>query len=319
MQAAINNWFLGVLSRIKKIKKKHVYNFIWTVIRFILIFGICFVIIYPMLTKISVSFKSELDMYDPTVKYIPKNPNLFNYEKMISVLNYFPTLATSVLLCAGVGLLTTLSTTMVGYGFAKFKFKGRELIFALVILTLIIPPQSMMTSHYLNLRNLLGFTGIDLTTNMGSMFLLAATSMGIKSGLFIFMMRQYFRGMPNELSESAAIDGAGQFRIFTSIMLPPALTMMVTIFLFIFVWQWSDTYFTSMLTSSLPTLAKKLSLFYSGDAIRYEEGIVPGNNQVKTSMLMITGEFLVILPLIVVYIFGQKFIVEGVERSGIVG
>lgn len=308
--------------------KKQAQHLLWVIVRTLLIVGIAFVILHPVVEKISMSFKEEIDMYDPTVDLIPKNFTLSNYIEMIDVMEYVPTLFSTLLLCTGTALLTTLSTTMAGYGFAKFPFRLNKPLFACVILCMVIPPQTIMMSQFLNMKffsfwgltNLFGFQGFDLTNSPASLFLLSAFCSGIKNAFFIFIMRQYFKGFPNELYEAAAIDGAGQFRIFAKIMLPAALTMMVTVFLFMFVWQYNDSYYTNMLVGNFRTMTSELRRAASDSRLEiFLTGIIPTSSGTKADMLKVSGEMLAIFPLVVVYLIGQRFLLEGVERSGLVG
>lgn len=308
--------------------KQNSTKFLLSLFRALFIIGISFVILYPLIQKISLSFKSEIDLYDPLVNLIPKNFTLSNYTEMIDIYNYWEVLFNTVFLCGGTALLSCLACTLVGYGLAKFNFRFNGLVFACVLLTLIVPPQAITMSQYLNMRffdffgltKLFGWSGFNLTQSPLSLFLLSATCCNIKNCLFIFIMRQYFKGFPDELHEAASIDGAGQYRIFVSIMLPAALTMMATIFLFMFVWQWNDTYYSSMLTGDFEILSKKLAAGASDNRLgAYVDTLVSGNSSIKRGMLLVTGQMLSIVPLLILYVFTQRHLTEGVERSGLVG
>jgi multiple sugar transport system permease protein len=127
-------------------------------------------------------------------------------------------------------------------------------------------------------------------------------------------MRQYFKGMPRDLEEAASVDGAGAFRTFSKIMLPAAVPAMVTVFLFAFVWQWNDYYMTQMFYSSATTLPMMLDkLPNSVLGMRWEASLP------ETSLLNNTGSLLLIAPLVILYVFLQRFFVESVQRTGITG
>jgi multiple sugar transport system permease protein len=131
-------------------------------------------------------------------------------------------------------------------------------------------------------------------------------------------MRQYFRGFPVELEEAAYVDGSGVFRTFFRIILPNAKSMLVTVFMFAFAWQWTDTFYSTMFFSKIKTLSNLLGkgfegMFVEGHTLSLKAG------QPLTVALGGTYSLMVILPLIIVYIIVQKQVTEGIERSGIVG
>jgi len=159
------------------------------------------------------------------------------------------------------------------------------------------------------------FDSIDLTNTYWPLILLSLGGLAFKNGLYIYMMRQFFRGVPDELEESAYIDGSGTFGTFMRIILPLSIPMMITIFLFSFSWQWTDNFYTNLFfTSSGPTLMPDIvaipkSLFIKdfAAATAYEAAI---RN---------TCGLLIIAPLVIIYVFCQRYLVQGIERSGIVG
>ena len=149
-----------------------------------------------------------------------------------------------------------------------------------------------------------------------SLLLLYLTANGLKSGLFVFLLMQYFRNMPRVLDEAAEVDGANNWQILFKIALPGAKVMMVTVFLFTFVWQWTDTYYTSMffneytvMSTALNRIASSFAALNAGTDISF----------IKLSQLTSAGSIIFVLPLIVIYIFCNKTFVQSVENSGIVG
>ena len=277
------------------------------------------------------------DFVDVTVKLIPKHPTLDTYKTIILENHYFEALLNTTLLSVICGILQTLVCSFIGYGFAKYKFKGSKLLFVLVILTMIIPHKTLHLSLFMKFRffdlgigeyglfSLLGgglfenfkiipFSSVNLVNSYWPLVLLSLGGLGFKNGLFIFMMRQFFRGVPDELEESAYIDGYGPIKTFIKIVIPISIPMMITIFLFAFSWQWTDnfyvdTFFTSSGPRLLPkiiSVPKSIETDYAGKAL-YETAI-------RNSCGM-----LIIAPLLIVYLFCQRYLVQGIERSGIVG
>jgi multiple sugar transport system permease protein len=223
-----------------------------------------------------------------------------------------------------------ISCTVIGYGFARFRFKGRGVLFALVILTMIVPPQTLMIPLFLHFRYfdvlgiisaITGQKGINLLESYWPFVLMSLTGMGLKNGLYIYIMRQFFRGMPKELEEAAYVDGAGMLRTFGQIMLPSAVPAMVTVFMFSFVWQWTDTFYSSLFLMRTDVLAKTAANVSNQimKDLSADIGVDIYLSPAISSMYTNTGSLLVVLPLLILYLFAQKLFVESVERTGIVG
>ena len=298
----------------------------WVFFRSVLIIGISYVIIYPILVKLSTALKHRSDIYKPTVIWVPENWSLENFQIVIEIMNYWTTLANSVMLSGGTMLLQTASCALAGYAFAKLKFKGINILFALVIFTILVPPQTIMVPSYLNYKNfdvfgiagfLTGSQGLKLIDTFWPFFISSITAMGLKNGLYIYIFTQFFRGLPKELEEAALVDGASVFKTFIRIMLPNAIPAIITVMLFSFVWQWNDTFFTTLYLSNSNVMATELANL-PGNAEAYigEAGKI---DWFYRSMLTNTGVLLAILPLIIMYLFVQRHFVESVERSGLVG
>nr|WP_308640030.1 carbohydrate ABC transporter permease [Paenibacillus silvisoli] len=307
---------------------------LWSIFRYILIIGISFVIIYPLLQQISVAIKDKTDIYNPTIYMIPVHFTTENIRLAMSVLNYWPLLKNTLLFVCSTTLLQAASCALAGYGFARFTFPGRNILFTLVILTILIPSSTLMVPMYLHFRNfdVLGMVnlfsgkeGINMLNTYWPSLITAALANGLKSGLYIYIFRQFFRGMPAEIEEAALIDGAGGFRTFFTIMLPNAIPPLITVTLFAFVWQYNDTFYSSLFMSQSNLMAIKIASL-PADANQYLPGIlgVGAGSNVKVdpnlvSMIVDTGILLAIAPLVVMYLFVQRFFVESVERTGVVG
>ena len=317
----------------------------WIIFRFALLIGISYVVLFPFISKIAGSFMAPEDFVDVTVRLIPKNFTLDIYKAILLELDYGEAFVNTLIISLLCGLLQTFVCCLIGYGLAKFRFKGNSLIMMLVILTMIVPHQTLQLSMYLHFNSfdvlgilsflsggasvgfmpdsfnelLAGIQVLQLEDNSLSllntywpMAILSGTGLAFKNGLYIFMLRQFFTGVPDALEESAYIDGSGVFRTFFTIILPLSIPMMVTVFLFAFCWQWTDdfytdVFFTSNKISLMPDIVKvpkSLEINYAGQQV-YEEAI---RN---------TCGLCIIMPLVVLYSFGQKFLVQGIERSGL--
>ncbi|MEG6611448.1 carbohydrate ABC transporter permease [Pseudoclostridium thermosuccinogenes] len=325
----------GDLSRMKKVSRKLIHKYfnqfflrrlVGMVMRYLLLIGLSFLILYPLIVKLTNTFMSEHDLIDGTVRFIPRNFTLFNYQKAIEHTKFFEGLKNTFLVSFLCGVLQMFVCTVIGYGLARFKFKGRNIVFALVVFTILVPPQTYMISLYMKFRffDVFGIvkaiTGntVRLLDTYWPMAILSLTGFGFKNGLYILIMRQYFKGMPKELEEAAYVDGSGLFRTFTTIILPLSLSMMVTIFLFAFSWQWTDIFYSSMFFSRINLLSNALMVGFEGMMLPGRTlGLKTG--QPLTSTLTNTMSLMVIAPLLIIYIFAQRRLVEGIERSGIVG
>lgn len=302
-------------------------KWIWSFVRFALIAGLSFVIIYPILQKISTAIKDKGDLYSPIVIWIPEQFTLDNFKNAIQIMDYWQALLNTFTLSAVTTLLTAVSCALAGYGFARLKFKGSNLLFAGVILTILVPPITILIPVYLNLKdfNLLGLipliTGksINLLNTYWPFILTSATANSLKAGLYIFIFRQFFRGIPKEVEEAAYIDGAGVGKTFYRIMLPNAIPSIVTVLLFSFVWQWNDSFFTTTYLTSSKVMSTQLASLPYNLSIMLQDGANSKPDPFYLSMVQDTGILLAILPLILIYLFVQRYFVESIERTGIVG
>lgn len=305
-------------------------NALWSFVRAVLIIGISYIVLYPVLMKLSIAFKDKIDIYNPTIVWIPQHFTIDNFTYVIKIMDYWETLLNTFVLSAVVTLLSTVSAALAGYSFARLRFKGSGLLFALVILTILVPPQTIMVPTYLYFKNFdpLGFmtlikgSGVNLLDSYWPFILTSITATGLKAGLYIFIFRQFFRGMPKEIEEAALVDGAGTTKTFLNIMVPNAVPAVITVMLFAFVWQWNDSYFTTLFLTETKMLSSQLSSLPSNVAqqIALELGLNGAQiDPYYASMLSNTGMVLAIAPLIIMYLFVQRYFVESVERTGLIG
>lgn len=318
----------------KKLKTSNTWmKAILTVFRFILMMGVSFVILYPFFARIAGSFMTKEDVVDSTISLIPKHFTLDIYKYLVLENHYVEALLNTIFLSIVCALIQTLIACLIGYGLAKFKFKGNGFVMILVVVTMIIPHSTLqlaLSQHFnqFDFFKLFAFGNkgiIQLITgsslNLGNSFwpyiILSLFGLAFKNGLYIYMMRQFFKGIPDELEESAYVDGSGVFRTFFQIILPLAVPMMITIFLFSFSWQWTDEFYASTFFSGtsreiylMPdvykTIPKSLQTNYAGTVL-YE------------NVVQNTAGLMIIAPLVIVYLFCQKYLVQGIERSGLVG
>ena len=333
--------FEGKLTFKERMKQKLKASNTWitagvNVVRFILMLGVSFVILYPFIARIANSFMSKTDVLDATVSLIPKNPTLEIYKAIIVENGYFDAFFNTLLLSLMCAIIQTMVSCLVGYGLAKFKFKGNTAVMLTVIITMAIPHVALYRSiakHFeiFDIGSILSFGNrgifelisgqpLNFVNTFWPMFILSIGGLAFKNGLYIYLMRQFFKGVPDELEESAYVDGSGVYRTFFSIILPLAVPMMITIFLFSFSWQWTDVFYHGLFfQANFDGTAVALM----PDIIAMPASLTPGKGYgeptLYNSIVSNTGAMLVILPLIIMYLFCQRYLVEGIERSGIVG
>lgn len=302
--------------------------------RALLIIGISFIILYPILQKIAVAFKDKADIYNPTIYMLPVTFTWENITLAMGILDYFPMLGKTLVFVIITTLCTAASCALAGYGFARFNFPGNGILFGVVIITILVPTTTLMLPYYLHFKNfdILGiyelFTGrqgINLINTYWPSVITSATAIGLKAGLFIYIFRQFFKGLPKEIEEASLIDGAGGIQTFFRIMLPNAVPPMITVVLFCFVWQYNDTFYTTLFMSGMELMSLKVATLPS-QANQFIPVLMGYNHSSAfkadpnhVAMVVDTGILLAILPLLALYLVVQRYFVESIERSGIVG
>lgn len=289
---------------------------VFRLVIYILLISVGFVYLYPMIYMVSQSMKSMNDLLDPTVVWIPKGIDFQNFIMSWHVLDFPRALLSSVTVSFVPAVAQSVSCAVVGYGFAKFNFPGKTILFGLMLLSFVIPTQVVMIPLFV-MFNKYSMIGTPLPFIIPALF-----AGGLNSALFILIYTQFFRSIPTALEEAAQIDGAGYFRTFLRIVLPVSGPAIVVVFLFSFVWHWNETYMSSLyLGSSLSTLPLKLQQFADSFSHLYASSAsTGGTGQVNLNeSIEMAGTLLTILPLLVLYLFAQKRFVEVVDRAGITG
>ncbi|MDE6538620.1 MAG: carbohydrate ABC transporter permease [Ruminococcus sp.] len=294
--------------------KKYIWNFFRTVI----LIGTEFIIMYPIIYMISCAFRDSADMNDPSVMWMPKHLTLDVMRDTIKAMDFGNALKNTLFLNTGCAVVQVISCAVTGYGFARFDFIGKKILFGIVIMMILVPPQVISLPLYTQFMNFgIGNLRINLIDNMLTMYLPAMTANGLKSGLMILIFRQFFSEFPKELEESAYIDGCSPFRTFISVIMPNALPAVLTVFLLSVVIYWNDFYTSSAFFRNTKTLGLvlenldnelKMHLFGETAQVSPREQIVWQE----------AGCLLVLSPLLIMYIFLQKHFTEGIERSGLV-
>ena len=316
--------------------KKHLLSIILASIRYLLIIGLTYLILAPILHNLSTSFTHPGDLGLATSVWIPTRISAENWYVASIVLNYKTALPFTFLHTAIITFLQIICSSMAGYAFARLTFRFRELLFGCVILTILVPATTFMLPQYLYFKDfdifgifyLLTGNHLNLLNTPLSIYIMAVTGMGLKGGLFVYIFRQTFRGLPKALEEAAYIDGAGFIKTFTHIVLPSSGAGMITVGVLSFVWNWNDSYFTNLFDN---TNVKHLMLSFTRVSAAVDQALNSVAKSIPPSFTFLrqspvyeeaisrTAAILLFLPLVIVYLIVQRKFVQGIERSGLVG
>lgn len=284
-------------------------NLLMTILQIILIVGIAYVILSPVIGIISQSFFSDSDSANPMVFTIPMNPTMERYNGAWTELKYPVTLGYTLIYTIVNTLFQVLICSMVGYGFARFDFPLKKLLFACVVVMIVVPSHTIMLPLYMTFRSM------ELMVSQMPMYILSIFGVGLRSGLYVYIFNQFFRGLPKEIEEAAFVDGAGTWYTYFRIMLINAMPAVITVTVFSLVWQYNDMFYAKLF--QIPNeqlLARRLSTLQSNIGANLKI------MNVRIQKLYVNaGVVLVMLPILAIYLVLQKRFVEGVERSGIVG
>ena len=330
------------------VMRRKVSSKVISLLRGFMFIGLAFIIVFPIFEQLTLAVRHPIDLNNKLVNWIPENYSIFNFQLSVILLDYWDGLFCNVKVSVISTICQLFATSLAGYAFSRLKFKGSNVLFWMIMLTLIVPPQAVSLSRTFFLgdfdilafgdnpglfESLLGHSlrlkgeGKDIV-----FYITSLTGQGIRASLFIFLFKQTFRGIPIELEESAQIDGAGVVRTFWSVMLPNARGVIVTVALFAFVWQWNDVYYTGMyevsgetfpmLTRKLITMSERVAgLIMQPQYIDFVNQVGEGiaKNSLFTETILNTAALMMMSPLLIGYLFVQRLFIEGVERSGIVG
>lgn len=275
-----------------------------TAVYFILI-ALSVVYLAPFFYMLGHSVMSTVDWLDPEVNWLPRSFYFENYVNAVKILDYWPKLLMSL----GIMLLSTLgqiiSCSFVGYGLARIKFFANPIISLIVVFTMIIPPQVIIVPQFLL------FSGWNMVDTYWPIILPCFFAMGLNGGLFIFIFRQFFKSMPNELENAALIDGAGVFGAFFRVMLPNVTPGLLVSFILSVIWQWNNSFEPSIYIREPSQATLTLQLHYFQDLAKninmssYSEGVV------------VASTVLIVLPIVIIFFVLQKKFMQSIEMSGL--
>lgn len=261
----------------------------------ILIAGLI-ITLMPFLWMLSTSIKVKAGIFAMPPQWIPEEITFSHYKRLFSEANFFRFFINSLIVAISVTLLSTFINSLAGFAFAKYRFPGRDKIFAVLILALMVPPQITMIPNFLILKKL----GM-INSYLG--LIVPATA----SVFAIFLIRQFIYSIPNSLIESARIDGCSEFGIYWRIILPLCKPVLATLAILTFMSSWNSFLWplVIMIKESMYTLPVALANL---------------NGQYTTDYGLLTaGAVIVVVPVICVFLVAQKYIIEGISTTGVKG
>lgn len=291
------------------------------IVVYVILTCVGFVFLYPLLKVLSTSFMSLSDLFDTSINWIPSKFQLDNYKVAMGAMNYWEALKDSIIVSGLPTLCQVVSCSVVGYGLARYNFKGRGLIFGLIIFSFVLPSTLTLSTQY-QLYHSFKWTGTLYT-----FIVPAILANGLKSQIFILICWSFFKQIPPVLNEAAAIDGAGHFKSFFKIALPSAAGALVVVFIFSFVWYWNEQFLSQLYLYSkakdneYTPLINQLSIFQDVFAEAYSSNTGEGskNSASINDAYRMAATIVTILPLLLMYAVLQKQFVESVDRAGITG
>lgn len=297
-----------------------------SIFRYAMLIAVGYTVLSPLFQIISNSLKSDADFMNTSVTWIPTAAYWQNYADALFVMDYWKSLANTILVPVLSGLMEVVSCGVVAYAFARFNFPEKKILYPLLLITILVPVRMTFLSSYVNFRNFdfFGITslignliGKDLTINLintpFTFYLPSIFGVGFQSGLFIMIYIQFLKGIPKELEEAAWIDGAGPIKTFVSIIVPSSSVAILTVSILSVIWHWNEYYLMGLYFNENQPLAVVLSDIMNlislkgGDAINSHTGVA-----MASCMLFV-------LPVLIFYLIMQKKFIKSIDSVGIVG
>ena len=316
---------------------------VYAVFRFLLLMSIGFIIIYPLLYMVVTSISAPTSFTNGTRVWIPTEFEIAdNYEKAFYALNYVKSALNTFKYEIVSALLSVASCAVIGYGFARFNFKGKKLLTGVLFLTILMPDIMLLVPRVINFTNidflyighgleaLINWLGSlfdldwskvgevltpDISDTVLTMWLPSVLGVGLRSGVLIYIYIQFFTSLPRELEEAAWVDGAGPFKTFLRIAVPSSSVVFITVLVFSLIWHWNDSLLAGVYLQTDSTLAVTLSNIDDWLGAIYT--IYGGTPQYASAIM--AACLLFIAPMLIFYMFIQRGFVESIDRVGITG
>lgn len=282
-------------------------------ITYIILTGLGFVFLYPILYMLSVSFMDTEDLVDATVTWIPTHLSVDSFIKAAKTLDFWNGLKDSLIMTVIPAALQTFTLAMAGYGLARYRVPGKKFWTALAVFIFLVPTQVTMIPRFLL------FNSYQLIGTIWPIYLISALGQGVKSSVFLLIYYNFFNSYPKSLDEAAKIDGAGPAKIFFKIALPMVKPALVLTFLFSFIWIWNDTtQLPQYSTGAAITLPMHLQQFVDQFNKLYSS-VGTSTGGALNESIRLAGTLLTIIPLIILYFVVQRQFIESIEQTGLTG
>lgn len=312
------------------ISSKSITNFVgkWfaPIMRFVMLCAVGYLVIFPLVHMLTSAFKTLDAFKDPMIVWISPEWTLDSVRLALEALNFGKGLRSTLLYEMVSAILQVASCAIAAYGLARFKFKGKKILMALLLLMIIIPEQMIVLPSTVSYSQFDFFGivtlinkmfGAEIRLNMlDTVFPFWAPSffgVGLKAGILIYIYIQFFKGLPKELEEAAWIDGAGPYKTFFSIAIPSSTVVIFTVFVFSLIWHWNDYSYAAMYLNENYSLAVILSDIVNN---LQQMGYYQSDN---TMGIILAACLLFVLPMLIVYILIQKQFIKSIDRVGITG
>lgn len=311
--------------------KLHVKKWTVAILRAVFLLAFAYILIYPVLFMISNALKTSADNMNPAVTWLSRAPTLYSFRAAFTIMDYPRALLNTVKFELISAVIEVFVCAVYAYGLARFKLRFKRVMMFFLVLIILVPDVMLIIPRIVNFRHMdflgiLGLlkelTGFDLRPNLTdsvlTFYLPSLFGVGLKGGLFIYIYMQFFKGLPAELEEAAWLDGAGPFTTFMRVILPSSGVVILTVFIFSFVWHWNDWLLAIMYTDQNDTLAvitKNINQYISYAS---ESAVIQLDSK-RSFGIPLAACLLYIAPPTVLYLILQKKFIQSIDRVGIVG
>ncbi len=301
-------------------KRRKIEKRIVLIVIYILLITISYVFIFPFINMLSLALMSPADIINVEVDFIPSGIYLNNFRIALDVLDGYKALFNSIWFSGVLAIAQTVVSAITGYAFARYDFRFKGILFALILVSFIVPVPIIFIPRFMMFIGAQSATGIKLIGTVIPQLVLAFFGQGVNSAILILIFYNFFKMIPNVLYEAARIDGASARHQFWHITIKMSLSTIVVVFLFSFVWNWNETYVTNQLVGdNMVLLPSQLAIFDTLFENRAPAGPGPEGTARISEAYRMAATLLSMLPLFVIYFVAQKQFVEGIENTGITG